>query len=158
MHLVDDVARVEVAAARRRPCSAIAGAPLREGDVAALVLQVDLDRVQAVLLQREVLLELAGELISGPVTWTPRISSGGVEWNGLAGSAAATGSSVTDARRPGRPEKLDEPEERGGGEHREHGERGQAAAPDLASPQLAPLAAKLADLDIRGSCQRGSGS
>src|SRR5713101_3264534 len=45
------------------------GCALDERDVAVLVLHVDLDRVQAVALEREVLWNFPGRLMSGPVTW-----------------------------------------------------------------------------------------
>src|SRR5207237_640662 len=47
-----------------------------ERDVPILVLDVQLDRVQAVGLHRDVLVELPGMLASAIVTWTPRTSAG----------------------------------------------------------------------------------
>ena len=95
--------------------------------------------------------------MSGPVTCTPRISSGSVERNGLAGSAERTGCE-DDARGPGRAgEEPRQAEERGAAEQDEHGHRDEAAPADLAPAELALVTATLAVVDVRGDCHEGPG-
>jgi len=119
-----------------------------ERDVAALVLQVDLDGVQAVALQREVLVELARERHQRP---------GDVHAADLLGQRRPEG-----AHRRGGPHRGerdgrvpaaagDEPheaEDRDRAERREDPERGQAPPADLSPADLAALAAKLGVVDV----------
>ena len=115
------------------------GAPRTKRDVAALVLDVDLDRVQAARCEREVLLELAGERHQRARDVDAADLLAGAAVRNAASSGASTPAGLrATMRRAARPtgERAGQRRRRRRREAGEDRERGQAPAADLAAARV----------------------
>ena len=133
------------------------GSPLDERDAAGFVFHVDLDGVQAGLLQGQVLPEAPGQAHEGPghVHATDLLRQCRAE---LAPRHRGAHRLQPDTRGSARvEEKRHQAEEGGAAEQGQQGHRGQAPAADLAPAQLALISATLGVVDVRGDCHEGPG-